>query len=301
MSEIMVIANPASGRGRGQHVISYVSKVLPEKGVRFDLVQTECPGHAAELARQAVSDGYRTIVALGGDGTVNEIINGLCLDLSDDPNPPAVVTLGIVPAGSGNDFAYAIGLPPTVPEALDRLVEGNTRLVDVGRINDRLFAYGVGMGFIAQANIESRKIKWMHGTLLYVIAFLKVLLFQFGTHELEITVDDTQIKQRVMLAAVANGGRTAGAFLLSPDARIDDGLLDLCIIAPASRLDVLRFMPLVLKGHHTKLDAVQTFTGREVKIRSGKPLVTHVDGEVFGRGERYYEFSLLPAQLRVIC
>ena len=301
MSEIIVIANPAAGRGRGQQVISYISKVLPEKGMPFDLVQTEYSGHATELARQAISDGYQTIAALGGDGTVNEIINGLCLDLGDDPDPAAIVTLGIIPAGSGNDFAYAIGLPPKVPDAVARLMEGNTRLVDVGRINDRLFAYGVGMGFIAQANLESRKIKYLRGTLLYVIALLKVLMFQYKTHELEITVDGTQIKQRAMLAAIANGGRTAGAFLLTPDARIDDGLLDLCIIAPASRLDVMRFIPLVLKGHHTKLDEVQTFTGREVKVRSNKPLVTHVDGEVFGLGELYYEFSILPACLRVIC
>lgn len=301
MPEIRVIANPAAGRGRAQHIISHVSQVLAEKGVRFDLVQTEYPGHATELARQAVSDGYQTIVALGGDGTVNEIINGLCTDLGDDPNPADIVKLGVIPAGSGNDFAYAIGLPPKVPEALDRLAEGNTRLVDVGRINDRLFAYGVGMGLIAQANVESRKIKWLRGTLLYVIALSKVLIFQHKSYELEITVDDTQIKQWAMLVSVANGRRTAGAFLLTPDAEVDDGLLNLCVIAPVSRLDVIRFIPLVFKGYHTKLDAVHTFTGREVKIRSNKPLVTHVDGEVFGRGEKYYEFSLLPARLRVIC
>ena len=301
MPEIRVIANPAAGRGRAQHIISHVSQVLPEKGVRFDLVQTEYPGHATELARQAVSDGYQTIVALGGDGTVNEIINGLCTDLGDDPNPADIVKLGVIPAGSGNDFAYAIGLPPKVPEALDRLAEGNTRLVDVGRINDRLFAYGVGMGLVAHANLESRKIKWLRGISLYLLAFLKVLVAHYRSYELEITVDDTQIKQQAMIVYVSNGRRTAGAFFVTPDARIDDGLLDLCVISPLGRLDIMRFLPLVAKGYHTKLDVVEIFTGREVKIKSNEPLVTHVDGEVFGLGERCYEFSLLPARLRVIC
>jgi diacylglycerol kinase (ATP) len=301
MSEIKVIANPLAGRGRGQHTITYVSKALPKKGLPFNLVQTEYPGHATELARLAVAEGYKTIVALGGDGTINEVVNGLCMDLGNDPNPADVVKLGIIPAGSGNDFAYAVGLPPKAPEALDRLAQGTSRLVDMGRINDRFFAYGVGIGFDAEVNIESQKIKWLRGMMLYLIALLKVLIFQNKSYELEITFDDTRLIQQAMMVSVANGRRYAGAFLITPDAQVDDGLLNLCIVSPLSRLDMLRFMPLVFKGYHTNLKVVKLFSARQIKVKSSSPLVSHVDGEVFGLGEKCYEFSLLPGRLRVIC
>ena len=300
MPTIKVIANPVAGRGHGRHVISAVSRILPQKGLRFSLTQTEYPGHAVELARQAVVEGYRTVVALGGDGTVNEVVNGLCADLGSDPNPAGIVNLGIIPCGSGNDFAYAVGVPPTFSRAIDRLVEGRTRLVDMGRINERLFVYGVGIGFDAEVNIESRKIKILRGMLLYFIALLKVLIFQHKSYELEITADGAQIKQRAMMVSVANGRRYAGAFIVTPEAKVDDGLLDLCVIAPVSRLEMLRFMPLVFKGYHTRLKAVKTLAAREVQVKSDSPLVSHVDGEIFGLGERCYDFSLLPQHLRVI-
>jgi len=301
MPEIKVIANPQAGRGRGRDTIAYVARMLPGTGLEFDVSLTEYPGHAIQLAHLAVAEGYRTIVALGGDGTVNEIINGLCMGRGDDPRPADIVKLGVIPAGSGNDFAYAVGLPRNVNQSLDRLVAGNTRLVDLGRINDRFFAYGVGIGLDAQVNIESQKIRRLRGMLLYFIALLKVLVFRHRTYELEINIDGTQLKQQTLLMSVANGRRTAGAFLLTPNAKVDDGLLSLCIIAPVSKLDMIRFLPLVFKGYHTKLSAVKTFDARRVQVRSDSPLATHVDGEVFGLGERCFEFSLLPHSLRVIC
>lgn len=300
MSTIKVIANPMAGRGYGRHAIAIASRLMSSKGLRFNLVQTEYPGHAVELARRALAAGEQTVVALGGDGTVNEVVNGLCADLGDDPNPADLVKLGIIPSGSGNDFAYAAGVPLRLSPAIDRLLQDRTRLVDMGRMNGRLFAYGVGMGFDAEVNIESRKIKVLRGMLLYFIALLKVLIFQHRSYELEIVADGQQIKQRAMMVSVANGQRYAGAFMVTPEAKIDDGMLNLCVISPVSRLDMLRFMPLVFKGYHTRLKQVKTLAAREVKVKSDSPLVSHIDGEIFGLGERYYEFSLLPQRLRVI-
>jgi len=300
MPGIKIIANPMAGRGYGRRAMAIASRLMPDKGLRFDLTATEYPGHAVELARQALAEGYQTVVALGGDGTVNEVVNGLCADLGADPNPADVVKLGIIPCGSGNDFAYAAGVPRALGPAIDRLAAGRSRLVDMGRINGRLFAYGVGMGLDAEVNIESRKIKVLRGMLLYFIALLKVLIFQHRTYELEIVADGQRFKQRAIMVSVANGQRYAGAFMITPEAKIDDGLLNLCVISPVSRLDMLRFMPLVFKGYHTRLKQVKTLAAREVKVRSESPLVSHVDGEIFGCGESYYEFSLLPHCLRVI-
>jgi YegS/Rv2252/BmrU family lipid kinase len=300
MSGIKVIANPLAGRGRGRHTTAAVSRWLPQKGIRFDLTQTEYAGHAVELARDAVAEGYKTIVALGGDGTVNEVVNGLCRDLGDDPNPADVVTLGVIPSGSGNDFAYAVGVPLEVKQAVDLLAEGRTRLVDMGRINGRLFAYGVGLGFDAEVNIESQKIRVLRGMLLYFVALMKVLIFQRRVYEIEMTVDDVRIKQQAIMISVANGRRFAGAFLITPDAEIDDGLLDLCVVSPVSRLEMLRYVPMVFTGDHTRHGAVKMFAARQVRIQSESPLASHVDGEVFGLGERCYQLSLLPQRLRVI-
>jgi len=301
MRDIKVIANPTAGKGRGRETIPYISEMLRQQGIGFSLAYTAYPGHATELARQAVAEGYETVVALGGDGTVNEVVNGLCADLGSDPNPAAIVKLGVIPAGSGNDFAYAVGLPPDARAAAKRLFNGSTRLVDMGRINGRFFAYGVGLGFDADVVIESRKIKRLRGVLLYCLALIKVLIFQHRSYQLEINLDDTHLEQQAMMVSVANGQRYGGAFLVTPDAKVDDGLLDVCIISPISRLEMLRFIPLILKGYHTKLSVVKMWSGHRVSVKSGSPLVSHVDGEVSGQGERQFDFSLLPLRLRVIC
>lgn len=301
MPDVRVIANPAAGRGRGERAIASVSALLRDKGLDFELVRTGHAGHGEELARRALSDGCRTVVALGGDGTVNEVVNGLSVDQDGGPKPAEGVTLGVIPIGSGNDFAYAAGLPSRVPDAVERLAEGKARQVDVGCINDRLFVYGVGMGLIAEANVESRKITWLSGMPLYVAALFKALCFHYETYELDVTVDGVQSRRHAMVVTVNNGRRTAGAFHITPGARIDDGLLDLCLISPVSRLEIIRYLPLVVNGHHTGLDQVETLTGREIEIRSDGPLAAHVDGEVFGAPGRCYEFSVVPGALRVIC
>ena len=301
LKEIRVIANPTAGRGRGRQAVHHISEMLKQQGVGFSLVNTEYSGHATALARQAVADGYETVVALGGDGTVNEVVNGLCADLGSDPNPAAIVTLGIIPAGSGNDFAYAVGLPSDARAAARRLLNGSTRLVDMGRMNDRFFAYGVGLGFDADVVMESHKIKRLRGVLLYLMALVRVLIFRHRSYQLEITLDDIHLEQRAMMVSVANGQRYGGAFLVTPDAKVDDGLLNVCIVSLISRLQMLRFLPLVFKGHHTGLSVVKMWSGHRVSVKSLSPLVSHVDGEVSGHGEHQFEFSLLPQRLRVIC
>ena len=301
MPETIVIANPLAGRGRGRHAIPRVSDILKQQGLDFNLVQTEYAGHAVELARLAVAERYQTIVALGGDGTVHEVVNGVCADLGSDPNPAEVVKLGVIPAGSGNDFAYAVGLPPDVPRACLRLANGQTRLVDMGRINGRFFAYGVGIGFDAVVNVESRKIKRLRGVLLYLLSLLKVLVLHHKSYRVDITFDDIHLEQQAMMVSVANGQRYGGMFLVTPDAEVDDGLLDLCIVSPISRLEMLRLVALVIKGSHTGERVVQMYRTKQVVVKAGGPLPSHVDGEIFGQNERQFEFSLLPKRLRVIC
>jgi diacylglycerol kinase (ATP) len=301
MADIRLIANPQAGRGRGRNTIPLVTDILKREGLSFSLVETAYPGHAIELARRAVIDGCEIVVALGGDGTVNEVVNGLCVDLGDAPNPGSVIKLGIIPAGSGNDFAFALGLPSDLPELCRLLVNGRTRLVDLGRMNDRFFAYGVGMGFDAEVNVESRKIRWLKGIGPYLLALLKVLLFSHNIYHVEITFDGVHLNQRAMMISVANGRRYGGAFLVTPDAMLDDGLLNLCIVSPLSRLQMVRVLPLFLKGGHTKLNTVRMANAARITVQASSPLVSHVDGETVCLNESRYEFSLLPKRLRVIC
>lgn len=301
MAKMKVIVNPAADRGQARQKASAALSLLTEKGLDFDVKYTNRPGEAIELARAAAEAGYEIVVAVGGDGTSQEVINGLM----QAPHSPPAGTLGVLPLGSGNDFAYGVGIPLDVEAAVEHLAAGQTRVIDLGFVHvdgvpDRYFGNGVGIGFDARVAVESTKVKRLHGPVLYLWALLKTLLFHYQLPTL--TIDDGQRvrTQPALLISISNGRRYAGIFLLAPDAEVDDGFLDTCLADEMGRLKLLSFLPKAIRGTHIYEPEVTMGHATRVVITSEDDLVAHVDGEILCTAAHQLEIEIVPRSLRVI-
>lgn len=302
MPKTTVILNPTAGRGAGARMAPQIAARLRDYGLDFELLTTSGPVHARELACQAVMQGRQLVITVGGDGTANEALNGL---MQAGCNPDDIA-LAILPIGTGNDFAFSAGLPLNLEDAFQVVVRGQSRVLDVGwmRANNeepRYFGNGVGIGFDAMANIESRKLTRLRGFLLYLVAVLRTLAFYYDAPLAEIRTDREAIIQPSLLISVMNGYRMGGGFHITPGSQMDDGLLDLCIGAKMGRLRMIGFVPQFIRGTHTKDPLITMCQGRKVTVTSESPWAAHVDGEIYGVGATHFEIELLPQRLRLIC
>lgn len=300
MRPIKVILNPAAGRGYGARAEPEVRQCLEAEGVDFDLVRTKGPWHAAQLAEQAAREGFETVVAAGGDGTANEIINGL-LAVSQNGTGPK---LGVIPAGSGSDFASGIGLPADLREACRRIARGENRTIDIGRVTvagqePRYFGNVVGVGFDGAALIETLKIKHLRGLALYLVAVLKTILLTFEAPMTTVRYDGEEMVLPAMLISVTNGPREGGGFFIAPEAKPDDGLFDVCIAREVDRLTMLRLLPHFLRGTHVDLEPITMLQAERVSISSPDGLIAHVDGEVLCTDATWIRCEILPNVLDV--
>ncbi len=300
MGSIKLILNPAAGRGYGAQAEPKLRQWLKAEGVDFDIVRTKGPWHAAELARHAAEDGFETIVGAGGDGTANEVINGL-MDASQNGTSRR---MGVIPAGSGQDFASGIGLPLDLREACHRLTCKQVRTIDLGRVTvpgrrPRYFGNVVGVGFDGAVVIETLKMKRLRGLPLYLLAVLKTILLNFDSPMVTVKYDDQQMKLPATMISVANGPREGGGFIIAPNAEPDDGQFDLCIAREVSKLTILRLLPHFLRGTHTDLDPVTMARAKTVTISSSDGLVAHIDGEVLCTDAPEIKCEILPQVLDV--
>jgi YegS/Rv2252/BmrU family lipid kinase len=244
------------------------------------LVRTKYPGHGLELARNAVEQGCDLLIAVGGDGTVHEIVNGLVVD------DKVETTLGIVPIGSGNDLAFGLGLTKNIQEAVKTIFSGQRRVIDLARVTDNrerteIAINAIGIGFDATINIQSRTISRIHGFPMYAIATLRTIALYFQTPRLTLRFDDESIEQRSLMLAIGLGRRVGGGFYLTPDAVHDDNLLDSCTVNPVGRLTMLAMLPRVMRGTHVTSKHVTMRRSHVVEVQSDIPLPVHIDGEVF--------------------
>ncbi|MBO9370802.1 MAG: diacylglycerol kinase family lipid kinase [Chloroflexi bacterium] len=299
MADQLVIVNPIAGRGAGERVIPRIVRLLREHGLSFDLVRTERPWHAAELARQAVVSGYRTVVAVGGDGTSNEVLNGLMATREAGEGEAA---MGVLCVGTGNDFAYGMGIPLDLEEGCAALARGRTRRVDVGHARGfRYFGNGIGIGFDAAVNVVASRLRRLRGFLVYLIAVLRTLLFYYRAPLTRVELDDQTLEQPALMISVMNGRRMGGGFLMTPFSRPDDGLFDLCIGRKMSQLEMLSFVPRFMKGTQVGDPRVTMARSRRVRVtvRDGTQVV-HADGETLALDVRELDLEVVPQALRVV-
>lgn len=275
----LIVLNPTTNHGRSVKTASDLRPLATQ--FKADWSSTEYPGHAIEIARQAGENGYDLVIAAGGDGTVHEVINGL-MQVAQGNRPK----LGIIPLGSGNDFAHILDLPVIAAEALIACFNGQAHALDLGAVqsdNNRLeyFNNTIGIGFDAAVNVRTRSIKVIHGFLMYLLATLQTIFFNFNPMDLEVVTDQESWKKSAIMLTIGNGPREGGGFHVTPQAKTNDGILNYVTIHKISRLMMLRLLPEVMNGTHPKFKQVQMGTFRTMAISSKQPLYAHCDGEIY--------------------
>ncbi len=286
---VVFVVNPYAGRGRGARVAESLPRRLAERGWESEIVLTRAPRDGIRCAREA-ADRADVVVAVGGDGTAHEVVNGVA---------ETDATFGLIPIGSGNDLAFALGIPDDVDRAIDGLTDGCRRRIDLGRFDDGWIANSLGLGFEAQVTVESRKIRHLRGFAIYLAAVVRALV-HLRCPDLRIRADDRVIEGRRLLVCIGNGPRVGGGFLLTPEARPDDGLFDLCLVDGMRRGAVLTTLPKAISGTHGTDLRVEMLRARTIDIESAEGFPFHVDGEVIDECRNHLHIEIHPAKLEVI-
>jgi len=300
-----IILNPIAGNGNGLKASPQIEKLLNQNNLSFDLVHTERVGHGIELAHQAVKDGCNVIIAAGGDGTVNEVINGLMLCKQEGLTVPP---LGVLCVGRGNDFAGSMGIPADLEVGVQALLDDHRRTIDIGKVTGGIYPEGryfgncVGIGFDAITTIEVHKLPRWGGFLAFLAAVLKTV-FLYNKAPLATTVyDDKTLTQRSLLISIMNGRRLGGGFYMAPNSMPDDGLFDLCIAEQMSSFEVIKMIPHFTRGDQATQPAIKTGQAAHITITAvDGPLPAQTDGEIICVDGTHLEIEVLPGQLEIIC
>ena len=284
MKRYIIILNPTAGKGHAEKRMPEIEAFFTEHKLSYEIILTQRPGHAIALAEQYALMPDTLIVAAGGDGTINEIINGLMhatKKLQD-----RIPEFGVLAIGRGNDFAHSANIPVGLGEDLLRIKNGKPIPMDVGEViggdypQGRYFGNGMGIGFDTIVGLEAAKMNHVHGAAAYALGAIKTLIKYPAAPDLEISYGDKNIRISPALVSVMNGRRLGGSFFMGPKAKMDDGLFDLCMTKQGKRGALLSAMMAYTKGEQGKRD--DTMTGRtdkiSVKALSGT-MAVHADGE----------------------
>lgn len=282
-----------------------IDKLCKQHNLTYDLVRTDHPGHGIELTRQAVKDGFNIIVAAGGDGTANEVVNGLIQSRSEGlPIPP----MGVLCVGRGNDFAGSLGIAEDLEGGFQTLLGGGRRIVDIGRVSGgmvpkgRYFCNCVGVGFDAITTIEVHKLPRWGGYLAFMVAVLRTVFLYNKAPLARIEFNGTVINQRSLLISIMNGRRLGGGFIMAPDSLPDDGFFDLCIAEQMSPFEVIKMIPHFTKGDQATQPTIKTGRATRISIvAQDGPLPAQTDGEIISVDGTRLDIEILPRQLEVIC
>lgn len=278
---VALVVNPTSGRGAAGRLLPAVRERLGALGVSVEILASRSAEHASDLAAQA-SSRHEVVAAMGGDGMAAFVANGVL-------GTPAC--FGIVPTGTGNDFATNLGYPRRKPLAACRiLARGRERVVDVGRIEGgRAFLCVAGGGFDSEVNRTANRIRWLRGTPVYVAAVLRTLA-AFTPARFRVTLDAEVVSFDGLFVAVGNAASYGGGMRITPDALLDDGAFDVCLVGAMSRSALLRQLPKLFRGAHVSHPAVRIRRARTVSIDADRQFLLYADGE---------EIRPLPVSLRV--
>ncbi len=301
----MVILNPISGRGRGSRLESIIRTSLETHQLDFDLQKTEKQGQAIELAREAVKNGYDVVVSAGGDGTSNEVLNGIMQAIHSREGQSA---MGFICVGQGNDYAFGVGIHPDVEKDVEILAKNHRRWVDVGLSiggdypDGRYFGNGVGIGFDAVVGFEALKLRPLQGFISYFIAALKTIFLYHRGPLLRIEYNSKELEQQALMVSVMNGQRLGGGFMMAPKGEIDDGQFDLSIVDQVSRGRCATLIPYFVKGTHATQKEVHTDQTNRIMVTALEGTIpAHADGETLCIAGEKLTIEILPKNLEVIC
>jgi diacylglycerol kinase (ATP) len=299
------IVNPISGQGAGKLALPDIDRLAKAFLLDYEIISTEYPRHAIDLAEQAATNGFDYVISVGGDGTSNEVLNGL-MQAWNKGYRGAI--MGIIGVGRGNDFAFGFSIPAGLEEGFKIIHKNQPRNMDVGLIvggdfpEGRYFGNGVGIGFDAVVGFEAAKLTHLHGFLNYVVAALRTIFLYFHAPTLRIVFDKEEITQPALMVSIMNGRRMGGGFMMAPSALTDDGLLDLCIAGQLSRMGILMLIPQFMKG--TQAGHPQVKTGNATKVNvfaMDGVLPTHADGETICVAGKELMIEIIKQPIKILC
>lgn len=286
---IKLIINPAAGRGRALKLSKQVIHEFETRGTDFEYEYSEKPRHALDISREA-STKFQKVIALGGDGTVNEVGEGL---VGSD------AIFGVIPLGSGNDFAKEIGIPAKISDAVDIILSDDFQTIDVIKVNDRISLNTVGVGFNGTVSEVVKSIKYLKGMSVYIWGVVKTAAM-YKSIPLKISLNERLIEEKIFMISICNSKSEGGGFIVAPDAENNDGLFDVTIIREIGYMKLLLNLNKALTGNLNKLDEVETIKAESIVIESEFPMPVHVDGEVISLNAHKVEASILKSALKVV-
>jgi diacylglycerol kinase (ATP) len=295
-----VIVNPAAGARSTRQRWPDIQRILKKVGLLFDFQFTEGTGHAIEIARDAAGDGYRYLVAVGGDGTVHEVANGIL-----QSGGASTTTMGIISTGTGGDFVRSLGAPRDYVPACSAVADPHPARIDIGEVEytskgqtaRRFFVNGAGMGFDAAVVASTNSFpKYLGGTIPYVAGMLRALA-GYRNKSISLQTESMTEKMRVVTVVVTNGAYFGGGMHIAPSASLHDGKLDIVVVRDMGKLSLLRAFPKVYKGTHTTHPKVFMDTAAEIRIDTAERVLVHADGELVGEGPA--SFRVIPLALSV--
>lgn len=300
----MLIFNPTAEKGFAANRLPQVESLLNQFGIAYDLVITNASGHAIQLARKAAEDGYQFVIAAGGDGTVNEVVNGLMQARVNGNGHPA---LSVLPVGRGNDFAFGVGIPHDLTAAVSVLADGHRRKIDIGHFvggdypAGRYFANGVGLGFDTVVGFEADKIKRLQGVASYLVALVRTIFLYSKAPVYEVVLDNETLQQPFLMVSIMNGRRMGGSFYMAPDGNPSDEIFDLCLAGQVSQLGILPLAIKFFSGSQGAHPAVRMVRSRTIRVRAIEGSIpAHADGETICYAGHELTIELVPGMLEVI-
>jgi diacylglycerol kinase (ATP) len=296
-----IIVNPAAGAGKTAKKWPQIMALLKNMGLDFKHDITEAPGHAVELAKEAVKKGYKIVVSVGGDGTIHEIVNGI-----HEAGASTDVAVGIVNTGTGADYIRTLGVPRRYKEACKCLLSRGRRIVDLGVVEytkdgkrkKRLFVNFAGIGFDAEVvRATTEKFKALGDMPSYLMGLFSTLM-SYENRDVSIIVDGEHWERRVCTILLNNGRYGGGGMMPAPNADPSDGFFDVVIIDDITKPDLIMSIPRIYRGTHLTHPKVTLMRAREVEIIPTLTSAVQADGELLG--EAPARFTVLPAALKVI-
>jgi len=286
----MLIVNPEAGSGKTMKVLPQIENILRSKKVEYEFHFTQEPMHATELVKE-IGERFDVLVSVGGDGTINEVINGV---------PDFKIPFGMIPIGTGNDFARSCSIPyDSIEEAIQILLNHDVKNIDVGEVNGRKFVNVLGMGFEGQTNWNGRKIDFIKGAFRYILAIAYTLIV-YKRMPMELTLDRKKLEDDIYLVSVGNGWNVGGGLQLTPKAKLDDGFFDICYVKDISRWRVISNFSKLTNGRITELDEIEMYQAKSIKVESSVNIPFHFDGEIFPDKLKKLDIKLHPQAQPII-
>ncbi len=286
----LFIVNPEAGKGKGSRYIEEIKDLFKSRNDEYIIEITEFPGHATHIAKRYSEVRDLIIYSVGGDGTLNEVLNGI--DVNSN-------SLGIIPAGSGNDFFRSIsGI--SEKNILARTINGKEQYFDLGTVNDIFFLNVASVGIdaeVVQNSEKFKKIPFIPGLFAYIMGIF-FTVFKFRSSNLKINIDGNEFLRRTLLLAVANGKYYGGGMKLAPRADLQDGYFDIYHVDNLSPLKILLLFPKLIKGTHENLKEVSYFKGKNVRILSDNDISLNIDGEILKTSK--INFEIIPKAVKII-